>query len=146
VGNHLEVKVLPNVTNYPPINATTLSHIVGVPNHFRAWRRAAYHAAGGHSPGLFVADDYELILRTFLATRFCHIQKLGYIQHETTGVNSQDSRRPEIQRLVRWIWGAYRAQVVERCERLVKDGEKNPEHLEVRDEFRHSDEIRDGSR
>lgn len=127
---------LTNVTNYPPINLTTLSHIVGVPNHFRAWRRSAYHQAGGHSPELFVADDYELLLRTFLTTRMCHITKLGYIQHERRGVtmNTQDSRRPEIQRLVRNIWMLhYEAKVVDRVRAMENaDPDLDPEHLEVR--------------
>lgn len=132
---------LTNVTNYPPINLTTLSHIVGTPNHFRAWRRSAYHAAGGHSPELFVADDYELILRTFLTTRMCHIEKLGYIQHERRGgaENTQDARRKEIQRLVRNIWHLHYEDRVEAhvANVLMEDAWLRPavddiEHLEVR--------------
>lgn len=128
--------LLTNVTNYPPVNLTTLSHIVGVPNHFRAWRRSAYHQAGGHSPELFVADDYELLLRTFLTTRMCHVTKLGYIQHQRRGdgaANTQDDRRPEIQRLVRWIWDHYEAKVTEReLDLRVGNWAYDPKHLEVR--------------
>jgi hypothetical protein len=43
------------------INAKTIRHIVGVPNHIR------------------VADHYELLLRLFLTTRFVHISRLGYV-------------------------------------------------------------------
>jgi glycosyltransferase involved in cell wall biosynthesis len=90
----------------PPLNAKTLRHIVGVPNHLRAWRRAVYAAIGGHAPDVHVCDDYELLVRTFLATRMCHIRALGYIQYHNrrhdepanTG-NTQRTRNAEIQRL-----------------------------------------------
>ena len=48
------------VTCAPPINAYTIRHIVGVPNHVRAWRRDVYWRIGGHNAALHVADDYEL--------------------------------------------------------------------------------------
>lgn len=90
----------------PSLNAKTLRHIVGVPNHLRAWRRDAYFAIGGHAPDVHVCDDYELIVRTFLATRMCHIRALGYIQyynrrHDEPAVvnNTQRARNAEIQRL-----------------------------------------------
>jgi O-antigen biosynthesis protein len=92
-----------SVTNYPGINAKTIRHIVGVPNHLRAWRREVYHQIGGHSPDLHVCDDYEIILRTFLATRMVHIRALGYIQYHNSpgeGGNTQRRRNQEIQRLV----------------------------------------------
>ena len=67
------------VTNYPSINAKTVRHIVGMPNHIRAWRRAAYQAAGGHASAVHVADDFELCIRTFLTTRMVHVRRFGYI-------------------------------------------------------------------
>ena len=69
------------VTNSPDINAKTIRHIVGVPNHVRAWTRDAYQRMGGYSADLHVADDYELLLRTFLTTRMVHIRRFGYVQH-----------------------------------------------------------------
>lgn len=88
------------------VNPKTIRHIVGVPNHIRAWRREVYHAVGGHNRRLSIADDYELIVRTFLHTRFCHIQALGYIQYiynNDTGQNTHDATRGDIQRRVRSI-------------------------------------------
>jgi len=88
------------------VNPKTIRHIVGVPNHIRAWRKEVYHAVGGHNRRLTIADDYELIVRTFLKTRFCHIQELGYIQYiynNDTGQNTHDATRGDIQRRVRSI-------------------------------------------
>lgn len=64
-----------------PVNRTTLSHIVSAPNHVRAWRTSTYHTVGGHNPQLQVADDYELIVRTAITTKVCHVPKMLYKQH-----------------------------------------------------------------
>jgi len=110
------------ISSAPPINAKTLRHIVGVPNHIRAWRKDIYHKIGGHNSELYVADDYEIILRTFLATIFLHIPKLCYIQHfynSGNGVlNTQDIRRSEIQRLVRHISRFYDKAIHDRIIQL----------------------------
>jgi glycosyltransferase involved in cell wall biosynthesis len=106
------------VANAPALNAQTIRHIVGMPNHVRAWRRDAYWQIGGHNPGLHVADDYELLLRTFLHTHMVHIPKLCYIQYLQTGSNTQDIRRGEIQRLVRCFSEHYDRQIHERLLQL----------------------------
>jgi glycosyltransferase involved in cell wall biosynthesis len=101
------------VTNYPMINAATMRHIVGVPNHVRAWRRSAYLASGGFSGEIPVADDYELIIRTFLVTRIVHIQRFGYIQHidRSSASNTHRVRNAEIQRLVRLLRWRYEDRI-----------------------------------
>jgi glycosyltransferase involved in cell wall biosynthesis len=111
------------VTNYPDINAKTIRHIVGVPNHLRAWTREAYHASGGHNPEVHVCDDYELILRTFLTTRMVHIQRFGYIQYYNTSSsgNTQQERNAEIQRLVKYFRHAYNDRIHERFVELGVD-------------------------
>lgn len=95
------------ISKAPPTNAKTLRHIVGVPNHIRAWRKDIYHQIGGHNPKLYVADDYEIIVRSFLVTKFLHIPKMCYLQYYRNPgenvINTQDIRRSEIQRLVRHI-------------------------------------------
>jgi glycosyltransferase involved in cell wall biosynthesis len=108
------------VSNYPDINAKTIRHIVGVPNHLRAWTRKAYVESGGHNSDIHVADDYELILRTFLTTRMVHIQRFGYIQYHndvSTG-NTQRQRNAEIQRLVKYFMIRYNDQIHQRFEEL----------------------------
>jgi glycosyltransferase involved in cell wall biosynthesis len=99
------------------VNPKTIRHIVGVPNHIRAWRKEVYHAVGGHNRRLTIADDYELIVRTFLHTRFCHIQALGYIQYiynNSTGQNTHDATRGDIQRRVRSIMLHYNHEISRR--------------------------------
>jgi O-antigen biosynthesis protein len=110
------------VTNYPSINAKTMRHIVGVPNHVRAWTRSAYVAAGGHSAEIHVADDYELCIRTFLTTRMVHIKRFGYIQYLGRGEsNTHRARNREIQRLVRMFFERYNTEIHERLVALGVD-------------------------
>lgn len=65
----------------PPLNPVTVRHIVSAPNHVRCWRASTYRQIGGHDPLLKVADDYDLFLRTYLATACLHIPKMLYKQH-----------------------------------------------------------------
>jgi glycosyltransferase involved in cell wall biosynthesis len=117
------------------INPLTIRHIVGVPNHFRAWDREFYHSIGGHNRRLTIADDYELILRTFLKTRFVGIRKLLYLQffhNSETLNNTQNSTRADIQRRVRTISNFYNKQIKDRFEELgindwaYNDNPQNP--------------------
>jgi len=106
------------------INPKTIRHIVGVPNHIRAWRKETYHAVGGHNRRLTIADDYELIVRTFLKTKFCHIDALGYIQYiynNDTGQNTHDATRGDIQRRVRSIMMHYNHEIAQRFFELGVD-------------------------
>ncbi len=116
-----------DVTVTPPINAKTIRYITAAPNHVRAWRAAAYWAAGGHNPSWDVADDYELLVRTFLTTRMIHIQHCGYVQH-FHGDNSQSSRLAEIQRLTTLAEAAYEQRIHERLLALgAPDFAKQPD-------------------
>jgi glycosyltransferase involved in cell wall biosynthesis len=120
------------VTNYPSINAKTIRHIVGVPNHVRAWTRDALVAAGGYSSEVHVADDYELLIRTFLTTRMVHVQRLGYVQvHSRTGGNTHRQRSAEIQRLVGLFQSRYDDEIHARFEELaVEDFIWTPDGLD----------------
>lgn len=112
------------VTNYPEVNAKTIRHIVGVPNHVRAWTAEAYWAAGGHHPDVHVCDDYELILRTFLTTRMVHVRRFGYVQYLNTASgdgNAHRARNAEIQRLVAWFRWAYEERIHARFRELGVD-------------------------
>jgi len=103
------------------INPKTIRHIVGVPNHFRAWDREFYHSIGGHNRRLTIADDYELIIRSFLKTRFVGVRQLCYLQffhNSDTLNNTQNSTRADIQRRVRTISNFYNKQIKDRFEEL----------------------------
>ena len=100
-----------------PINPKTIRHIVGVPNHVRAWRKSFYHSIGGHNRRLAIADDYELVVRSFLNTEFCHIKALGYdqkIYNNQSGQNTHNATRGDIQRRVRTIMYFYNELIANR--------------------------------
>jgi glycosyltransferase involved in cell wall biosynthesis len=94
------------VMKAPPVNRVTASHIVSVPNHVRAWRADLYRQIGGHNPTLPVADDYELLLRTFLATDWAYIPERLYKQHIGAGT-AQRTRNAQIQVLVKELSEQY---------------------------------------
>ena len=71
----------------PEPTARVVSHIYTAPNHVRAWRRSVYEKIGGHDPSFRIADDHELICRTYLATKFRHIKKPLYL-YRITGENT----------------------------------------------------------
>lgn len=114
------------------INPKTIRHIVGVPNHVRAWRRDAYFNAGCHNRRLSIADDYELIIRTFLTTKLLRIPKLEYLQFiHNDGGNTHNLSRADIQRRVRTIAHYYNERIKNRFEELgLKDWayEGNPQN------------------
>lgn len=110
-----------DVIDSPNINPKTIRHIVGIPNHVRVWRRDVYFEVGGHNRDLSIADDYELIVRTFLKTKFVRISKLGYLQyiyHNANGRNTHDLSRADIQRRVRSIMYFYNDVIYERFKEL----------------------------
>jgi glycosyltransferase involved in cell wall biosynthesis len=110
------------VVNAANINPKTIRHIVAAPNHIRAWRADCYHSLGGHNRNIHVADDYEIMVRTFLATRMVRVPTLCYIQyHHQDGSNLQRVRNREIQRMVRYIRNNYDTQIHERFVELGVD-------------------------
>jgi len=74
IGRDFQVAITPN------INPITVRHIVSVPNHLRAWKREAYYEIGGHNRRLTIADDYELLVRTFLKTKMVRVASCCYLQ------------------------------------------------------------------
>lgn len=121
----------------PNINPKTIRHIVGVPNHIRAWRKELYHQIGGHNRNLPIADDYELIVRTFLNTTMMRIPKMLYLQYIHSS-NSHDLSRRDIQRRVRTIMYHYNDKINERFKELgvedycYKENKDYPLNIESR--------------
>jgi glycosyltransferase involved in cell wall biosynthesis len=115
----MHLGIMMNVVESSNINPKTIRHIVGVPNHVRAWRRKDYMRIGGHNRNLTIADDYELIIRTFLETIFVRIPKLGYLQfiHEN-GSNTHKQSIYDIQRRVRTISNYYNLRIKDRFHQL----------------------------
>lgn len=126
MGKAMQVYITTNV------NPKTIRHIVGVPNHIRVWRKSVYHNIGGHNRRLSIADDYELLVRTFLATKLMRVPKVCYLQFiysNDNAANTHDSARADIQRRVRTIADFYNEKIKARFEELgVEDWayEQNP--------------------
>jgi glycosyltransferase involved in cell wall biosynthesis len=71
----------------PIKNPVTVRHIIGSPNHVRAWKTSFYDKIGKHNPHLKVADDYDLIVRSYIYGNWCHIRKCGYYQYRNADGN-----------------------------------------------------------
>jgi glycosyltransferase involved in cell wall biosynthesis len=67
--------------HYAEINPITIRFNITMPNHARMWKRDLYYKIGGHNKELPVADDFDLIVRTFLETRIIHVKKMLYLQY-----------------------------------------------------------------
>lgn len=115
-----------------PMTNATIRHIVGVPNHFRCWERNFYFQIGGHNQRERIADDYELLIRSFLYTRFTHIKCCCYAQR-FDGNNSQYKKNDDsdgqtnihdIQRRVRLASIFYDELIHKRLENLGLDDSK----------------------
>jgi glycosyltransferase involved in cell wall biosynthesis len=103
----------------PPLTWETVRHLVGMPNHLRAWRAAFYQEIGGHDARLPVADDYDLLARTFLAGMLARIPRPLYIQHhDSRGGNTSRRRNAEIQRRVAELAAVYGPALDHRCTSL----------------------------
>lgn len=101
-----------SVPRTPGINWHTVRHLVGLPNHPRAWTRRAYFAAGGHRTGLPVADDYDLILRSLLCTQAVRVPHLLYLQYRNHGGENQTFvRNRQIQILCAQLERYYRPRI-----------------------------------
>ena len=110
---------------YPNINPKSIRFNIGMPNHARIWRKDIYDKIGRHNKFISVADDYELIVRTFLATRFIHINKLLYLQYNNRN-STVDNNANDINRKSRLIRDFYEKQIHERFIELgVHDWEWN---------------------
>ncbi|UQZ36914.1 glycosyl transferase family 2 [Paenibacillus sp. PK3_47] len=108
-----------NAHKHTTLNAKTISHLVGLPNHPRAWTSDCYHLIGGHRTELLVADDYDLLVRTFLCTKFVNIPDLLYIQYRNeNGNNTTFLRNKQIQVLVRELYRSYLQRISVRLKEL----------------------------
>lgn len=108
-----------NVLRNTVINGTTIVHLAGLPNHPRAWTKECYHLIGGHREELLVADDYDILIRTFLCTKYVCIPDLLYIQYRNeNGDNSTFTRNKQIQILVGELYKYYGERIHKRVEEL----------------------------
>jgi O-antigen biosynthesis protein len=78
-------------------SAASLSTIWWAPDHVRSWRRDVYLQVGGHNEDLSILDDHEIMIRTYLITKFYHIPKPLYI-YRIHGGNTWLERNEKIQK------------------------------------------------
>ena len=102
------------------MNPRTVKHIIGVPNHVRVWRRSFYESIGKHDHILSVADDYELLLKTFLKARDrVRIPKPLYLQYvNADGNNFTKIRNALIQHNSAHVYKKYANDLAKRLQEL----------------------------
>ena len=117
---------------YPDINPLTIRFNISMPDHIRMWERKLYHEVGGHNKSTPVADDFEMIVRTFLHTRFIHVKRMLYLQYNNRN-STVDNNAQDINRRARLIRDHYDKRIHERIHQLgfkdwCWDDEKNHSH------------------
>jgi O-antigen biosynthesis protein len=105
--------------HYPDINPLTIRFNISMPNHVRVWKRDVYNKIGKHNLSTPVADDYELIVRTFLNTPMVHIKKMLYLQWNNRN-STVDNNATDINRRARLIRDHYDKQIHDRILSLNK--------------------------
>jgi O-antigen biosynthesis protein len=111
----LDGRAYKEIIAFPP-NAAAMASIFYAPNHVRCWRRDFYEKLGGHNPSYPVADDHELLIRTYLRGEMKCIPKLCYL-YRMGANNTFAPRAAEIAALTRKLYVEYIDRLVAReCE------------------------------
>jgi SAM-dependent methyltransferase len=96
-----------------------MSYIWFEPDHVRAWRKSVYDEVGGHNPELGVCDDQDLMIRTYLKSKFYHIPETLYIYRIIEdGSNTWLKRNKEIQVKTKQLHDKYIYRLAERYSQL----------------------------
>ncbi len=99
------------VAKAPTINPVTLSNIASSPNHIRCWRTTTFPR---FNPQLPVSDDYEIIIRTFLCTKFIHLPIMGYLQYRNPDGNTTFKRINQITKIQSLVYNSYKDELNKR--------------------------------
>ena len=91
---------------YPDINPLSIRFNIGMPDHVRMWERKKYLEIGGHNKNTPVADDLEMIIKTFLHTRMIHVKRVLYFQYNNRN-STVDNNSTDINRRARLIRDYY---------------------------------------
>lgn len=91
---------------YPDINPLSIRFNISMPDHVRMWERNLYHQIGGHNKNTPIADDLEIIIRSFLNTRMIHVKKVLYFQYNNRN-STVDNNATDINRRARLIRDYY---------------------------------------
>jgi glycosyltransferase involved in cell wall biosynthesis len=105
--------------HYPDINPLSIRFNISMPNHVRVWKKEVYDRIGGHNVNTPIADDYELIVRTFLNTEMVHVKTMLYLQWNNRN-SAVDNNVKDINRRARLIRDHYDFQIHQRIIELGK--------------------------
>lgn len=107
-------KELISMNSFEP-TAYRMSYIWFMPDHVRAWRKSVYDKIGGHNSELEVCDDQELMIRTYLYSKFYHIKKTLYIYRiPEDNSNTSLKRNKEIQKITKELHNKYFHDLIDR--------------------------------
>jgi hypothetical protein len=104
---------------YPDINPLTIRFNISMPDHVRMWERKKYLEIGGHNKNLPIADDLEIIIRTFLNTKIIHVKQVLYIQYNNKNT-TVDNNAIDINRRARLIRDYYDKKIHEKIIKIGK--------------------------
>ena len=102
---------------YPDINPLTIRFNISMPDHVRMWEKKTYLQIGGHNKNMPVADDLEMIIKTFLHTRMIHVKRVLYLQYNNRN-STVDNNSTDINRRARLIRDHYDLAIHNRIEEL----------------------------
>jgi hypothetical protein len=88
-----------------------------MPDHVRMWERKKYLEIGGHNKNTPVADDLEMIIKTFLNTRMIHVKRVLYLQYNNRN-STVDNNSLDINRRARLIRDYYDKAIHKRIQEL----------------------------
>ena len=104
---------------YPDINPLTIRFNISMPDHVRMWERKKYLEIGGHNKNLPIADDLEIIIRTFLNTKIIHVKQVLYIQYNNKNT-TVDNNAIDINRRARLVRDYYDKKIHEKIIKMGK--------------------------
>lgn len=78
-----------------PATSHSIGYIWYAPDHVRSWRKTTYHEIGGHNKEYLIADDAEIMIRTYLHTDMYKVEKPLYL-YRITGENTFAGERNQL--------------------------------------------------
>ena len=105
--------ILNEIVAFEPTPAS-IGHIWWAPDHVRAWTREGYLKAGGHDASMAIADDHDLVIRTYLSGSMAHIDECLYFYRVGVENTSTGDRNSLIQSETHRLYGKYIEQIVRR--------------------------------
>lgn len=108
-----ENRNLVEMVGFPP-DPRSLCKIWYSPNHFRSWRKSFYDKIGGHDVTLDILDDQDILCRTYINGKMCHIDKPLYVYHLHKGNTCYGPKNDKIQQDTMMLHDKYIYPMVER--------------------------------